>query len=157
MRLKTRLPCHRWRTGFGSALWAVASPPKARSSMICRRQGRRAVAAAAKCPDAHGMRAGRRSRRTGPTSRSQRFDAFGRIDIVVNNAGVSHRNQPMLEVDEAEFDHVYAVNVKSIYLSAKHCVPVFRQQGAGCFVQIASTAGVRHGPVSPGTTVRRAR
>lgn len=72
--------------------------------------------------------------------------AFGRIDIVVNNAGVSHRNQPMLDVDEAEFDRVYAVNVKSIYLSARHCVPVFRRQGAGVFVQIASTAGVRPRP-----------
>ena len=38
--------------------------------------------------------------------------AFGRLDIVVNNAGVSHKNQPMLEVDEAEFDRVYATNVK---------------------------------------------
>ncbi len=72
--------------------------------------------------------------------------AFGRIDIVVNNAGVSHRNQPMLDVDEAEFDRVYAVNVKSIYLSARHCVPVFRRQGGGNFVQIASTAGVRPRP-----------
>lgn len=72
--------------------------------------------------------------------------AFGRIDIVVNNAGVSHKNQPMLDVDEAEFDRVYAVNVKSIYLSAKHCVPVFRSQHSGCFVQIASTAGVRPRP-----------
>lgn len=72
--------------------------------------------------------------------------AFGRLDIVVNNAGVSHKNRPMLEVDEAEFDRVYATNVKSIYLSAKHCVPVFRAQGGGCFVQIASTAGVRPRP-----------
>ncbi len=72
--------------------------------------------------------------------------AFGRLDIVVNNAGVSHKNQPMLEVSEAEFDRVYATNVKSIYLSAKHCVPVFRSQGGGCFVQIASTAGVRPRP-----------
>ena len=72
--------------------------------------------------------------------------AFGRLDIVVNNAGVSHKNRPMLEVDEAEFDRVYATNVKSIYLSAKHCVPVFRSQGGGCFVQIASTAGVRPRP-----------
>jgi len=72
--------------------------------------------------------------------------AFGRIDIVVNNAGVSHKNQPMLDVDEAEFDRVYAVNVKSIYLSAKHCVPVFRSQHSGSFVQIASTAGVRPRP-----------
>jgi 3-oxoacyl-[acyl-carrier protein] reductase len=72
--------------------------------------------------------------------------AFGRIDCVVNNAGVSHRNQPMLDVDEAEFDRVYAVNVKSIYLSARHVVPVFRRQGGGNFVQIASTAGVRPRP-----------
>jgi 3-oxoacyl-[acyl-carrier protein] reductase len=72
--------------------------------------------------------------------------AFGRLDIVVNNAGVSHKNQPMLDVSEAEFDRVYATNVKSIYLSAKHCVPVFRSQGGGCFVQIASTAGVRPRP-----------
>lgn len=72
--------------------------------------------------------------------------AFGRLDIVVNNAGVSHKNRPLLEVDEEEFDRVYATNVKSIYLSAKHCVPVFRAQGVGCFVQIASTAGVRPRP-----------
>ena len=72
--------------------------------------------------------------------------AFGRIDIVVNNAGVSHKNQPMLDVDEAEFDRVYATNVKSIFLSAKYCVPLFRSQHGGCFVQIASTAGVRPRP-----------
>jgi 3-oxoacyl-[acyl-carrier protein] reductase len=71
---------------------------------------------------------------------------FGRLDVVVNNAGVSHKNQPMLDVDEEEFDRVYAVNVKSIYLSARHCVPVFRRLGGGSFVQIASTAGVRPRP-----------
>lgn len=77
---------------------------------------------------------------------SKTIERFGRIDCVVNNAGVSHRNQPMLDVDEAEFDRVYAVNVKSIFLSARHCVPVFREQGSGNFVQIASTAGVRPRP-----------
>ncbi|MBM3565172.1 MAG: SDR family NAD(P)-dependent oxidoreductase, partial [Alphaproteobacteria bacterium] len=50
-------------------------------------------------------------------------DAFGAIDILVNNAGVTHRNRPMLEVDEATFDRVYAVNVKSVYLGAIHAVP----------------------------------
>ncbi len=76
--------------------------------------------------------------------------AFGRLDIVVNNAGWTHRNKPYLEVTEAEFDKVYAVNVKSIYLSALHAVPVFRGQGGGAFVNIASTAGVRP---RPGLTV----
>ncbi|HYZ25978.1 MAG TPA: glucose 1-dehydrogenase [Geminicoccaceae bacterium] len=77
---------------------------------------------------------------------NEALDAFGRLDIVVNNAGITHRNQPMLEVDEATYDRVYAVNVKSIYWSAQHAVPVFRRQGGGCFVNIASTAGLRPRP-----------
>jgi 3-oxoacyl-[acyl-carrier protein] reductase len=72
------------------------------------------------------------------------------LDIVVNNAGWTHRNKPYLEVTEAEFDRVYAINVKSIYLSAIHAVPVFRTRGRGCFVNIASTAGIRP---RPGLTV----
>jgi len=73
-------------------------------------------------------------------------DAFGRLDIVVNNAGYTHRNQPMLDVDEETFDRVYDVNVKSIYLSAIHAVPVFRGQGGGVILNVASTAGVRPRP-----------
>jgi 3-oxoacyl-[acyl-carrier protein] reductase len=72
------------------------------------------------------------------------------LSIVVNNAGWTHRNKPFLEVSEAEFDRVYAVNVKSIYLSARHVLPVFRKRGGGAFVNIASTAGVRP---RPGLTV----
>jgi 3-oxoacyl-[acyl-carrier protein] reductase len=74
----------------------------------------------------------------------------GRLDIVVNNAGWTHRRKPYVEVTEAEFDKVYAINVKSIYLSAIHAMPAFRKQGGGCFVNIASTAGVRP---RPGLTV----
>ncbi len=72
--------------------------------------------------------------------------SFGKVDIVVNNAGVSHRNQPMLDVSEADFDRVFAINVKGVFWSAKHFVPYFRKQGGGCFVNIASTAGVRPRP-----------
>jgi 3-oxoacyl-[acyl-carrier protein] reductase len=72
--------------------------------------------------------------------------AYGRLDIVVNNAGTTHRNRPMLEVAEDEFDRIYAVNVKSLFLTAKHVVPHFRKAGGGCFVTIASTAGVRPRP-----------
>src|SRR5262245_7013222 len=53
-------------------------------------------------------------------------DAFGRVDILVNNAGISHRNQPMLDVSEDEFDRLYAVNVKAIYLFARAVVPLMR-------------------------------
>ena len=71
---------------------------------------------------------------------------FGRIDVMVNNAGISHANQPMLNVTEEFFDRLYAVNVKSVYLSAVHCVPVFRKQKSGCFINIGSTAAVRPRP-----------
>jgi NAD(P)-dependent dehydrogenase (short-subunit alcohol dehydrogenase family) len=77
------------------------------------------------------------------------LDAFGRLDVVVNNAGTTHRNQPLLEVDEAAYDRVFAVNVKSIYWSVQHALPVFRRQGGGCFVNIASTAGLRPRPGLP--------
>jgi 3-oxoacyl-[acyl-carrier protein] reductase len=72
--------------------------------------------------------------------------AFGRLDIVVNNAGTTHRNRPLLEVEEEDFDRIYAVNVKPLYLTARHAVPHFRRAGGGCFVTIASTAGVRPRP-----------
>ena len=71
---------------------------------------------------------------------------FGGLDIMVNNAGITHRNGPMLEVSEEMFDKVYAVNVKSLYLAAVHAVPVFKARGSGVFVNIASTAGVRPRP-----------
>lgn len=74
------------------------------------------------------------------------MDAYGRLDIVVNNAGTTHRNQPMLQVDEASFDRIYAVNVKSLFHTAHHAVPIFEKQGGGCFITIASTAGVRPRP-----------
>ena len=71
---------------------------------------------------------------------------FGRLDILVNNAGTTHRNRPMLEVDEASFDRIFAVNVKSIYHGARAAVPVFRQQGGGVILNTASTAGLRPRP-----------
>jgi 3-oxoacyl-[acyl-carrier protein] reductase len=71
---------------------------------------------------------------------------YGRLDVMVNNAGWTHRNRPALEVSEDEFDKCYAVNVKSIYLATIHATPVFRAQGGGSFINIASTAGVRPRP-----------
>ena len=70
----------------------------------------------------------------------------GKLDVIVNNAGWTHRNQPALDVTEDEFDRVYAVNVKSIYLSTIHAVPALRANGGGCLINIASTAGVRPRP-----------
>ena len=72
--------------------------------------------------------------------------AYGDLHVVVNNAGTTHRNQPMLDVSEDEFDRIYRVNVKSLFLTAKHAVPHFRAKRDGVFVTIASTAGVRPRP-----------
>jgi 3-oxoacyl-[acyl-carrier protein] reductase len=74
------------------------------------------------------------------------LEAFGALDILVNNAGISHRNRPMLEVTEAEFDRIFAVNVKSIFLFAHAVVPRFRESGGGVIINIGSTAGVRPRP-----------
>ena len=81
---------------------------------------------------------------TGAVARS--VDAFGRLDILVNNAGTSHRNKPMLDVSEEEFDRVFAVNVKSLYLFAQAAVPAMRRQGGGVIVNVGSTAGLRPRP-----------
>ncbi|MDR6535324.1 SDR family oxidoreductase [Variovorax soli] len=70
----------------------------------------------------------------------------GKLDVMVNNAGWTHRNRPALEVSEEEFDRCFAVNMKSIYLSTIHAVPAFRANGGGAFINIASTAGVRPRP-----------
>jgi 3-oxoacyl-[acyl-carrier protein] reductase len=72
--------------------------------------------------------------------------AFGAIDILVNNAGVTHTRAPLLEVTEEEFDRMYAVNVKSIFLFAQAIVPLFRRQGHGVIINIGSTAGLRPRP-----------
>jgi 3-oxoacyl-[acyl-carrier protein] reductase len=72
--------------------------------------------------------------------------AFGRLDVVVNNAGTTHRNKPMLDVTEEEFDRVFAVNVKSIYLITQAVLPHFRQIGGGNILNIGSTAGLRPRP-----------
>jgi 3-oxoacyl-[acyl-carrier protein] reductase len=72
---------------------------------------------------------------------------FGGLDIVVNNAGTTHRNGPILDVDEETFDRIYAVNVKSIYWMAQAAIPLLRRQGrGGSIINISSTAGIRPRP-----------
>ncbi len=70
---------------------------------------------------------------------------FGTPDIVINNAGWTHRNQPMLDVDEETFDRVYRINVKSIYLIAQAVVPMMQSKG-GTIINIGSVAGIRPRP-----------
>lgn len=74
------------------------------------------------------------------------MNAFGRIDIMVNNAGFTHRNGDMLKVDEATFDLITAINMKAIYHAAVCVVPIMEKQGGGVILTTASTAGLRPRP-----------
>lgn len=73
-------------------------------------------------------------------------EAFGGLDILVNNAGYTHKNQSLMTVSEDDFDRIYAVNVKSIYLTALAAVPQMEARGGGVIINTASTAGVRPRP-----------
>jgi 3-oxoacyl-[acyl-carrier protein] reductase len=74
------------------------------------------------------------------------FDAFGGLAILVNNAGINFSRAPLTEVTEEQFDRIFAVNVKSIYLFAQAVVPHFRKVGGGVIINIGSTAGLRPRP-----------
>jgi len=73
-------------------------------------------------------------------------EAFGRVDIVVNNAGWSHRNQPILDVDYETFRKVYAINVDSIFHMTHAALPHWRRIGGGVMLNVGSTAGIRPRP-----------
>ncbi len=73
-------------------------------------------------------------------------EKLGRIDILVNNAGIGHTPQPLEDLSEAEFDRIFRVNAKSVYLTARHAVPVMKAQGAGAILNVASTGGVSPRP-----------
>ena len=73
-------------------------------------------------------------------------NAFGRVDVMVNNAGYTHRNGDMLKVDEQTFDLITAVNMKAIYHATLAVAPIMERQGGGSIITTASTAGLRPRP-----------
>ena len=72
--------------------------------------------------------------------------SFGGFNVVINNAGFTHKNQSMLTVSEEDFDRIYAVNVKSLYWSASNVVPILDRCGGGVMITVASVAGIRPRP-----------
>lgn len=74
------------------------------------------------------------------------IEKTGRLDIIVNNAGYTHRNCPMTQVDENSFDRILEVNAKAIYLTTCEVIPEFEKQGSGVIINTASTAGIRPRP-----------
>jgi 3-oxoacyl-[acyl-carrier protein] reductase len=72
--------------------------------------------------------------------------AFGALDILVNNAGTTHVSKPLLEISEDEYERIFAVNVKGVFLGCQAVVPQFRKAGGGVIINIGSTAGLRPRP-----------
>ncbi len=72
--------------------------------------------------------------------------AFGQVDILINNAGITHLPTPLDEVSEEDFDRVFNVNMKSVYLTARALVPHMKENGSGAILNVASTAGVSPRP-----------
>ncbi|WP_164660639.1 SDR family oxidoreductase [Tropicibacter sp. Alg240-R139] len=71
---------------------------------------------------------------------------LGHLDILINNAGVTHLPTPLEDVREADFDRMFNVNMKSVYLTARALVPHMKERGTGAILNIASTAGVSPRP-----------
>lgn len=74
---------------------------------------------------------------------------WGRLDILVNNAGVAGADKPPHEISEAEWDAVFAVDVKGVFFCTKHCVPYMRAQGGGSIVNLSSIYGLVGAPDIP--------
>jgi len=73
-------------------------------------------------------------------------DAFGETELLVNNAGIGHTPQPLDALDEASFDRIFAVNIRSLFLTARHLVPAMKRSGRGAVLNIASTGAVSPRP-----------
>lgn len=74
------------------------------------------------------------------------IDALGGVDILVNNAGIGYRPTPLEALGEDDFDKVFAVNAKSVFLTARHLVPHMKKNGSGAILNVASTGGVSPRP-----------
>lgn len=77
-------------------------------------------------------------------------ERFGRLDILMNNAGIASPRVAIEDMDEALFDRLYAVNVKSIFLGCRHAVPLMRTGGGGVIINTASTSAVKPRPMNAG-------
>src|SRR5258708_14796174 len=133
-------------SGFGAELARTFAREGAKVVLFDVNFGGAQAVAASIGPDALALAGDVTSARDVTAAVERTLASHGRLDIVVNNAGWTHRNRPLLEVSEAEFDKVYAVNVKSIYHMTRAVVPLMRRQGGGCIINTGSTAGIRPRP-----------
>ncbi len=79
----------------------------------------------------------------------QVHETFGKIDVLVNNAGIAGADRPTHEISEAEWDRVMAVNVKGVFFCTKHVVPYMREAGGGSIINMSSIYGLVGAPDAP--------
>jgi 3-oxoacyl-[acyl-carrier protein] reductase len=133
-------------SGFGEAMVQLFAANGARV-VIADLDAERAGSVAARVGDsAHFVRCDVASRADIDGLVRACVDRFGAPDIVVNNAGMTHANQPMLNVDEETFDRVFDVNVKSVYHMTHAVLPLMRERKRGVILNVGSTAGIRPRP-----------
>lgn len=74
---------------------------------------------------------------------------FGRIDVLVNNAGVAGASKPTDQITEAEWDFVQSINVKGVFFCTKHVIPHMRKAGGGSIINLSSIYGLVGAPDAP--------
>jgi 3-oxoacyl-[acyl-carrier protein] reductase len=133
-------------SGFGEGIVRRFAQEGARV-IVADRNGEAARALAAELGDARlGLRVDVADATDVAALVKQVMELTGRLDILVNNAGVGHTPRPMETLSEEEFDRIFAVNAKAIYLLAREVVPVMKAAGGGAILNIASTGGVSPRP-----------
>ena len=133
-------------SGFGAGIAAKFAAEGARV-LVCDLNGEGAEAVAARIGGgAIGLRCDVSKAADVDAMCTTAIQTFGALDILVNNAGVTHLPGPMESISEEDFDRIVAVNMKAIYLAARHVVPHMKAKGRGVILNIASTAGVSPRP-----------
>lgn len=134
-------------SGFGRAIALRYAAMGARVALVDLNKAKaEAVAAEIGFGKAIGLRGDVSSRHEIDAAIADTVELFGVPDIIVNNAGYTHRNQPLLGVDEATFDRILNVNVKAIYHMVQAVVPMMRDNGGGVMLNVGSVAGIRPRP-----------
>jgi 3-oxoacyl-[acyl-carrier protein] reductase len=134
-------------SGFGEAIAHRFAGQGAKVVIVDLNEDKaKAVASAIGEGKAIGVRADVTSRADIDAMVAETIATFGVPDVVVNNAGYTHKNRPLLEVDEETFDRVLSVNIKSIYHMVHAVVPAMRDHGGGVMLNVGSVAGIRPRP-----------
>jgi len=132
-------------SGFGKAIAEIFAREGARVAVIDIAEKAAKETAAAIGKSAIALRCDVSNKAAVDAAVKETVAAFGALDILVNNAGVSHVNKPLMEIGEDEFDRVFAVNVKGVFLFTQAAVPLMRRR-KGVIINIGSTAGLRPRP-----------